>query len=559
MRALVILMIFSLSQPALALQASDIFYARIQNEPYNQVFRSIPLRPHAVQALDQLYASKTLSTRIRWSRQKLAETATQLDRALARHGLSVLRPLSQLFSENHNSFLQDSYRYEEEIVLSAALINIIDRFINGHMLSSSSKEALNSKEQVNRLKTAVMAFHWAASVESFFFHRQPRWSLYSAAQEALREVHGWRSTLVNLQSQINYGECSKELDVIAQILARFDFGDYQELTKVKSDLDQNNSPPESYSRRPGDNSNPNKVTPCFDEDLLRAIDKFQYQTGLPTTGNLDLQTISRMRRLLKDWENTISINMDRMRWRTLVEGGPMVLVNVPDFHLYAFRDGSLELAMKVVVGDEVNSTPMFEDAIEYLVFRPSWWVPESIVQNEIIDLVLKDPLYLEKYGFIATLNGRTVSGPELARYASRSGSHLRRVAMTQLPGPYNVLGHVKFIFPNPMNIYLHDTPDEYLFDHDDRTFSHGCIRVEKPAELVKFLLLGKPGFNVLNSKFLGVNGPENQRVNINPPVPIQIVYWTVRLNANGKLAYADDVYKYDKVAIRSFYEVSNLE
>ena len=126
------------------------------------------------------------------------------------------------------------------------------------------------------------------------------------------------------------------------------------------------------------------------------------------------------------------------------------------------------------------------------------------------------------------------------------------LSMTQLPGPHNVLGNVKFIFPNSEKVYLHDTPDEQLFNRAKRAFSHGCIRVERPVDLVKYVLRDQHGWRDEEKIRHWMETQDNKRVNLQSPLPIAIVYWTVRTGVDGKLQLAEDIYGYDERDIAAF-------
>lgn len=553
-----ILMIpYSFSLPAFAVQASQTFYAQIQHEPYKQAFHKLPMRSNAIKALNELYSSTTSSSKLRWDKQNLFKASSDLERALGHHGLEVLNPLTGLFSR-HDPQSRDIIPVSKEgILFSAALINILDRFLYGHLSHETPGRNANTRKQINTLKEAAIEFFDRSSVDSFLARLQPGWPLYPLAIQALGEARKWSAIIGTAKNPGRRGDCSEEINAFAMIFDHFEFGNYREMTDVVTHVVRRRLILFSHSAARGYEKAETVLVrtsvPCFNDAISQTVSDFQYRTSLPITGNIDVRTASRVRRLLRDWIDTLRINLDRMRWVALSKHGPMVIVNVPDFHLNAFRDGELVLSKKVVVGERMHHTPLFEDTMKYVVFRPSWWVPESIVQDELIDLVRNDPLYLEKYGFVAALHGRAITGPALSLHARKLRDPIRGVSMSQRPGNHNVLGNVKFVFPNSKSIYLHDTPDEYLFNREDRSFSHGCIRVENPEELARFVLRDNRKVTEVESMMHSMDYEENKRVNISRPVPIAIVYWTLRKNVKGAISYAADLYQYDKEAIKSFY------
>jgi murein L,D-transpeptidase YcbB/YkuD len=209
-------------------------------------------------------------------------------------------------------------------------------------------------------------------------------------------------------------------------------------------------------------------------------------------------------------------------------------VNVPQFYLHAFDSGQKVLDMKVIVGQEYEekATPVFSDSMEFVVFRPYWNVTPAIAAKEIFPKEEANP------GYLAANNMETYN------------DHGRR-AVRQLPGPKNSLGLVKFMFPNDFNIYLHDTPNGELFKKDVRAFSHGCIRLEKPAELAQWVL-GWPADRVQQAMQGGAN---NKQVNLPKKIPVYIVYFTAFVQ-NGQLEFGNDLYERDSKLVSALANVA---
>jgi len=258
----------------------------------------------------------------------------------------------------------------------------------------------------------------------------------------------------------------------------------------------------------------------YDRDLAGAVALFQARHSINVDSALGKATIDAMNVPADYRLGEIAANMERYRWLPRNFGSRYIFVNVPAFKLEAYDSGQKALEMKVIVGQEYQdkATPVFADSLETVVFRPYWEVPPTIAAKEIFP---KGP------GFLASQNMET--------YQQNGETHVR-----QRPGPKNALGYVKFLFPNDFNIYLHDTPNHELFNKDVRAFSHGCIRLEKPAELAQWVL-GWPADKVQQEM---QNPPDNKAVKVPHKIPVYITYFTTYMN-NGQLYFGNDLYNRD--------------
>ena len=258
----------------------------------------------------------------------------------------------------------------------------------------------------------------------------------------------------------------------------------------------------------------------YDNALAGAIATFQQRHSINVDSALGKETVDALNVPASYRLAQIAANMERYRWLPRSFGRRYIFVNVPAFHLEAYDSTGKALEMKVIVGQEYEdkATPVFADSMETVVFRPYWDVPPSIAAKEIFP---KGP------GYLASENMEVYS---------QNGQR----AVRQRPGPKNALGFVKFLFPNDFNIYLHDTPNHQLFDKDVRAFSHGCIRLEKPAELAEWVL-GWPADKVEQAMH---DGPDNRGVKLPQKIPVFITYFTTYIN-NGQLYFGNDLYNRD--------------
>ena len=257
----------------------------------------------------------------------------------------------------------------------------------------------------------------------------------------------------------------------------------------------------------------------------------------------------RLRKALKgasgDVARTIELNMDR--WRKLPDdlGEHHILVNVPSFELEVHDHNQLPLRMRVVVGSNENRTPLFSSAMKYVVFSPYWNIPESIMTKETLPKIMKDPDYATKENLeVVKVSGKHVEviDPQDIDWTDVGASDIQ---LRQKPGDGNSLGLVKFIFPNPYNVYLHDTPADNLFAKLTRNFSHGCIRVEKPQELAEYVLRDQPEWTPDRIR-RAMHAGEEKHVILKEPIPVHILYFTAWVDDDGVLHLEKDIYGYDQ-------------
>jgi L,D-transpeptidase YcbB len=298
-------------------------------------------------------------------------------------------------------------------------------------------------------------------------------------------------------------------------------------------------PPDSPA--PGDSS-------MYDDALVQAIRQFQRRHGLDDDGRLGPTTLKQLNVPLATRVRQLQLALER--WRSLPAefSAPPIVVNIPDFLLRAVTNGHIDMEMPVVVGKAMRTeTPVFSDEMTYVVFRPYWNVPPSILRGEIVPAIGRDRNYIAKKNFeVTTPDGKVVTDGPISDdvYARLKAGQL---SVRQKPGPTNALGLVKLMFPNEHNVYLHSTPAQELFSKSRRDFSHGCIRVEKPAELAAWVLRDNPNpeWTLERVKAAMETGPDNVTVKLDRPLPVFIVYATAVAYENGEVHFSDDIYGHD--------------
>jgi murein L,D-transpeptidase YcbB/YkuD len=264
----------------------------------------------------------------------------------------------------------------------------------------------------------------------------------------------------------------------------------------------------------------------FDLDLQDAVRAYQARTGLLIDGVIGRNFVAQLNKPISNRIQQIIINSERARWMPAENDSDYLFINIPEFMLHAYEQGQPAFDMPVIVGKDGTSTVIFNGKLKYVVFAPYWNVPESIVKNEILPKMKKDPYYLANQNMEITKEGTLPT-------------------IRQKPGPNNSLGQIKFLFPNNYNIYLHDTPNKELFSQTTRNFSHGCIRVSDPPKLAEFLLKHQQGYDFLKISEL-MTGTEEKWVTLKQSVPVFITYFTAWVDRDGKLNFRKDIYDHDQ-------------
>jgi murein L,D-transpeptidase YcbB/YkuD len=278
---------------------------------------------------------------------------------------------------------------------------------------------------------------------------------------------------------------------------------------------------------------------AYGPDLQEAVKRFQRRHRLEPDAVVGASAIAQMNVPVQERVRQLEQNLER--WRALPRdlGDRYILVNIPEYRLEVWDGDRVPLTMRVVVGKKDTPTPIFSDAMTYVVFAPYWNVPADIVKKETLPSVMRDPAFLERTNMeVLDRRGNTID-PSTADLSDGGGYRFR-----QRPGTSNSLGLVKFIFPNEFNVYLHDTPAESLFSRARRSFSHGCVRLAEPEKLAQYVLGDQPQWTADRIDQAMHSGQE-RTVKLARPIPVYLGYWTARVSADGLLQFSDDVYGID--------------
>lgn len=273
---------------------------------------------------------------------------------------------------------------------------------------------------------------------------------------------------------------------------------------------------------------------------------FQEHHAIKTTGKMDAATRAALAVPLDDRIHQVVVNLERWRWMPDDLGARHLLVNIPYYHLMARENGAVVKDIRVVVGKPGHETPIFSDEMETVVFSPYWNIPDTIVEGETAPAQVKDPRYLARNNIeILRVSESGAEPVDPSKVDWDDADALKQLAFRQRPGPGNALGHVKFLFPNAHNVYLHDTPADALFARTGRAFSHGCVRVEEPEALAQYLLRDDASWDLASIRAAMASGVE-KHVRLTTVLPVHIVYFTAWVDDKKGLHFQPDVYGYDK-------------
>lgn len=291
----------------------------------------------------------------------------------------------------------------------------------------------------------------------------------------------------------------------------------------------------------------------FDQGLEFAVKDFQRRHGLEPDGAVGPKTRAALNVPVQLRIGQIILNMERWRWMPEDLGDVYVLVNMAGFEADLVEHGSISLSMRVVIGKPYLQTPAFSGLIRYLEFNPYWNVPRSIAVKEILPKLKKDPSYLAQHQMrVLSVGGKTEIDPETIDWSQLNRNYFP-YRLRQDPGPKNALGRIKFMFPNRFSVYMHDTPSRNLFRKTVRTFSHGCIRVEKPLAFAEHLLKANKGWTMEKIRSVIASG-KNTTVSLARPVPVYITYLTAWSGEGGTINFRNDVYGRDQLLDRALFQ-----
>lgn len=391
------------------------------------------------------------------------------------------------------------------------------------------------------------------NIIQYLYDIQPKSEKYKKLQAALKSFE----SIINIEwtplpipaKKIQIGDSFSSLSLIANRLSILGFLDTSKVKILDSSI--------------------------YDSLLAEPIKNFQRAHGFNGDGVIDKSTVERLNITPQEYTHKIKLTLERFRWLDYSDTTKYILVNIPDFKLHAMEKGKEKFNIVICTGRKGKwETPNLYGEISYLVLNPTWSVPKSIIQEEIVSGLRKDSLYLKKRNFRVYKSGERVSLDGLSAGDLSSSS---RYSIVQDPGAGNALGKIKFMFKNPFGVYLHDTPTRAPFKYVNRAVSHGCMRVEKPILFAEYLLTNNSRWTTdyikievgqkvddqnkvdeFNSKRTELRKNSSYgvttEVKFDRFIPLFVDYYTVWVDENGTLNYRDDIYGRDKVLMKYIFE-----
>jgi murein L,D-transpeptidase YcbB/YkuD len=286
----------------------------------------------------------------------------------------------------------------------------------------------------------------------------------------------------------------------------------------------------------------NPAGDLFDEELEQAVMLFQSLHGLATDGLVGKQTLVAMNVAAESRVDQLRLSLERLRWLEHNTDREFIAINIAGFELAYVKDQKIEWTTRVIVGTPYRSTPVFRSLMTYLEFNPTWTIPPTILREDTIPAIRKNPDYLADRDIsVIDFSGQNIDPLTIDWNTIGKGISF---SLRQEPGPQNALGQVKFIFPNPYFVFMHDTPQRALFERSIRSYSSGCIRVEKPFSLVELVLQDRQDFPQDKLDEILSSG-RTQRVLLERPMPVLILYLTAALDSSGRAQFYPDIYDRD--------------
>ena len=284
----------------------------------------------------------------------------------------------------------------------------------------------------------------------------------------------------------------------------------------------------------------------FSPEMAAAVRALQRDHALDVDGIVGGQSFRVLNLSASERETLLRINLDRARWIRQDQTNEYIVVNIAGFELYYLRQGELIWQTPVMVGSIDTRTPIFRKRMRYLEFNPTWNVPRGLLSRSLYPRLASDPGYVDAKGYEFFGAGGKVD-PATIDWSAYSGANFP-YRVVQKPGPQNAMGRVKFMFPNHHAVYLHDTPSRELFARSQRAFSAGCIRVKNPLELARLLLDDQDNWSAERIGALVDSARPQQVVQMQRPVDVLLMYWTVSPEDSRRLEFHEDIYGLDAAA-----------
>ncbi len=496
---------------------------RHMSDKKNMVFSSVPIR----KAILENYKSRNFEPL--WIKDgKLSERATGILNYLSRAASEGLQPHSYLpmgstsFETAATDFtnLDIEQQMMFDVSLTANALKYAKHISSGQMDPARLSLYHDVTPELTDPATSLRVISLSPFVDKYLESLAPKHPAYAALKQELlttnASVIDSKPTFPIGRKLVKIGQRDERIEELRTRMQDLGFLDPGDAIIAEEDLD------------------------LLDKPLSKAIKSFQIANKIKATGNLDSNLVDVLNKdTTADTKLKLLASMERIRWLPRSLGNRYVFVNQAAYTADVFENGKRIWNTKVIVGKPLTQTSAFHDEFETVVFNPSWGVPQSILVNEYLPKLRRDPGYFDKIGYrVTNADGQKISSRSVNWTAY--GNDLP-FSVQQPPGEDNALGEVKFLFPNEHAIYMHDTPTRKLFAENNRNFSHGCVRVENPRQFASVLL----GWDA-DEVAARIQSGESTTVRIKTPTKVHLAYFTAWPDENGKISYFSDAYERDR-------------
>ena len=481
----------------------------------------------SVKVIPELYAQRNFSPA--WKDNKKRDELIQIIRHIDEEGLNPKDYFldSLIRYQNSGKDLSDNDRVDFDILLTESLLRLAYHIRFGKVDPRSLDSNWNYSRSLENIDPVniIQSMIDSDSIKAFIDRTVPRQPFYGRYKKVLaeyrkiREQGGWQP--------VSPGPTLKpgmEDTRVAELKRRL---------QVTGDLPGTVSGPVNH----------------FDVSLEAAVKNFQERHRLEPDGLVGKNTLQALNVSVDDRIDQIRVNLERGRWVFEDVQGEFFVINIAGFQAFLVRDNQVVWDARVMVGRPYRKTPVFKTEMKYMVLNPTWTVPPGILRKDILPKGNEVPAYLREKGMDVLDQAGNRINPDSLDWLALSGRNFPYI-LRQPPGPTNALGRIKFIFPNPHLVYLHDTPNKELFEHPERTFSSGCIRIENPLELAELIMGDREKWNQ-QSFTRAIETNRTQTIYLPKPLTVLFLYWTVMIDQDGQEIFLNDVYDRDKDILKA--------
>ncbi|ADO77569.1 L,D-transpeptidase family protein [Halanaerobium praevalens] len=419
-----------------------------------------------------------------------------------------------------------------DILLTDAYLDLASDYLNGKINAEIIIEDNNYQADSLQSKKLLNALLAKENIEESLNSNLPKTKAYQKLREKLFYYRD--------SGQINAWPQIKGKQILTKNSKGVRVKELRQNLKAKNYLTENNS----------------KQDYIFTEQLKEAVMKFQVDYGLTPDGVVGPKTLKALNIPLSERIKQLIVNMERWRWLPENLGDRYIYVNIANYKLKLYEEQQKIMEMKTIVGKKQRSTPVFSDEIKYLVLNPYWYVPHTIAVEDKLPLIKKDLNYLEdkNYSLFKYIGNNRLEkiDPTKVDWTKITKDNFNYL-LRQNPGDQNALGRIKFMFPNKFSIYLHDTPSQYLFSEQERSFSSGCIRIEKPINLAEYLLIDQEKWGRENIE-AAIKKDKEKIVYLKKPIKIYLQYNTAWVDKENNLNFREDIYNRDQKIIDHYFK-----